>query len=43
MLMQLSEDLGGYAYDIFVTKFDGWLVFGILAQVVFGARFILQW
>ena len=43
MLMQLSEDLSGYAYDIFVTKFDGWLVFGILAQVVFGARFILQW
>ena len=43
MLIQLSQDLQGYVYDVFVTRFDGWLVFGILAQAVFGARFILQW
>ncbi len=43
MLMHLSEDLRGYAYDIFVTRFDAWLVFGILAQAVFGARFVFQW
>lgn len=43
MLMQLSEDLRGYLYDVFVARFDFWLVFGVLAQLVFGARFILQW
>ncbi|KQP48998.1 lipid-A-disaccharide synthase N-terminal domain-containing protein [Methylobacterium sp. Leaf108] len=43
MLMQLSEDLGGYVYDVFVTRFDLWLVFGLAAQLVFGSRFVLQW
>ncbi|NEU11276.1 hypothetical protein G3T14_03935 [Methylobacterium sp. BTF04] len=43
MIIQLAADLRGYVYDVFVTRFDGWLVFGILAQAVFGARFILQW
>ena len=28
---------------MFVAHFDLWLVFGVLAQVVFGARFIVQW
>ena len=41
--MQLSEDLGGYVYDVFVTRFDLWLVFGLAAQLVFGSRFVLQW
>ncbi|GJE55899.1 MULTISPECIES: lipid-A-disaccharide synthase N-terminal domain-containing protein [Methylobacterium] len=43
MLIQLAEDLPAYFYDVFVTRFDFWLVFGILAQLVFGSRFILQW
>lgn len=43
MLMQLSEDLQGYVYDVFVTRFDLWLVFGLAAQLVFGSRFVLQW
>jgi lipid-A-disaccharide synthase-like uncharacterized protein len=43
MLMQLSEDFRGYLYDVFVARFDLWLVFGVAAQVVFGARFIVQW
>ena len=41
--MQLSEDLQGYVYDVFVTRFDLWLVFGLAAQLVFGSRFVLQW
>ena len=41
MLIQLAEDLRGYVYDVFVTRFDAWLVFGILAQAVFGARFVV--
>ncbi|GEO98115.1 lipid-A-disaccharide synthase N-terminal domain-containing protein [Methylobacterium haplocladii] len=43
MLIQLAEDLPAYFYEVFVTRFDFWLVFGILAQLVFGSRFILQW
>ena len=43
MLIEISDHLRGYFYDVFVTRFDFWLVFGILAQLIFGSRFILQW
>ena len=43
MLIHLAADLRGYVYDVFVARMDFWLAFGLLAQLVFGARFILQW
>ncbi len=43
MLMRLSHDLGLYFYDVIVARFDLWAAFGVLAQLVFGARFIVQW
>ena len=43
MLIRLSHDLGAYFYDVFVARFDFWLLFGLVAQVLFGARFIVQW
>ena len=43
MLMRLSHDLGLYFYDLVVARFDLWAAFGVLAQFVFGARFIVQW
>jgi lipid-A-disaccharide synthase-like uncharacterized protein len=43
VLIEISDHLRGYFYDVFVTRFDFWLVFGILAQLIFGSRFILQW
>jgi len=43
MLVRLSHDLGVYFYDIVVTRFDLWAAFGVVAQLVFGARFIVQW
>ena len=43
MLMRLSHDLGVYFYDIVINRFDLWAAFGVLAQFVFGARFIVQW
>ena len=43
MLMRLSHDLGLYFYDIVIARFDVWAAFGVLAQFVFGARFIVQW
>lgn len=43
MLVELSENIRAYLLDTFVTRFDGWLAFGIVAQLLFGARFVVQW
>jgi lipid-A-disaccharide synthase-like uncharacterized protein len=43
MIYSLSQAVGDYLYDIFITRFDLWLVFGLLAQLVFTARFLVQW
>jgi lipid-A-disaccharide synthase-like uncharacterized protein len=43
MLIQFGEALSAYLQEVFVAKFDFWLVFGLAAQLVFAARFIVQW
>src|ERR1700722_17442306 len=43
MLIQYGQALGDYLYDIFVAKFDFWLAFGLIAQLAFAARFLVQW
>lgn len=43
MLIQFGQDLGDYLYDVFVAKFDFWLAFGLVAQLLFTARFLVQW
>src|SRR6476646_1449571 len=43
MLIQYGQALGDYLYDVFVAKFDFWLAFGLGAQLLFAARFIVQW
>ena len=43
MLVQLSQDLGAYVYDVFWARLDSIVVFGIVAQFLFAARFIIQW
>ena len=43
MIFQLSRDLGDYLYDVFVARFDLWLLFGIAAQLIFAMRFVVQW
>ncbi len=43
MLIHLSQDVGDYLYDVFVARLDLWLVFGIGAQALFAARFVVQW
>src|SRR6478609_3676058 len=32
-----------YIFDVFVVKLDGWVALGFAAQVLFGARFCVQW
>ena len=43
MLIQLGEALSTYLQEVFVAKFDFWLVFGLAAQLIFAARFLVQW
>src|SRR3954447_15073216 len=43
MWIQYGTALGDYLYDVFVAKFDFWLAFGLGAQLLFTARFLVQW
>ena len=43
MLMSLANEIGSIFYDAFIVKFDFWLIFGITAQLLFAARFLVQW
>ena len=43
MLIHFGQQLGDYLYDVFVAKFDFWLAFGLIAQLLFTARFLVQW
>jgi lipid-A-disaccharide synthase-like uncharacterized protein len=43
MFIQYGHALGDYLYDVFVAKFDFWLAFGLIAQLLFTARFLVQW
>ena len=43
MLIQYGQALGNYLFDVFVAKFDFWLAFGLVAQMLFAARFLVQW
>ena len=43
MLIQYGQALSAYFYDVFVAKFDFWLAFGLVAQLFFTARFLVQW
>jgi lipid-A-disaccharide synthase-like uncharacterized protein len=33
----------GYLHDVFVIKFDGWVILGFVAQAAFTMRFVVQW
>jgi lipid-A-disaccharide synthase-like uncharacterized protein len=43
MLIELQHAVGGFLYDIFVKQFDGWVILGFIAQLMFTARFVVQW
>ena len=43
MLIDLSNAIGGYLYDVFVVRLDWWLALGFFAQALFTARFLVQW
>ncbi len=43
MIIHYGLALSDYLYDVFVAKFDFWLAFGLIAQMFFTARFLVQW
>ena len=43
MLITIGTELRAYLHEVFVAKFDFWLVFGLMAQLLFAARFLVQW
>lgn len=43
MFLELSRQLEGYLYEVFVTKLTWWQVLGFVAQFLFTARFVVQW
>src|SRR2546425_9954971 len=43
MLIDLSVAVGSYLHDVFVAKFQWWVLLGYLAQIMFTMRFLVQW
>jgi lipid-A-disaccharide synthase-like uncharacterized protein len=43
VIFSLSHALGDYLYDVFIERFDFWLLFGVVAQLLFTARMLVQW
>jgi lipid-A-disaccharide synthase-like uncharacterized protein len=42
-MTELLNNLATYFHDVFVIKFDGWVVLGFVAQGFFTMRFLVQW
>jgi lipid-A-disaccharide synthase-like uncharacterized protein len=43
LLVDLSRAVGSYLEDVFVIRFDWWVILGFVAQGMFTIRFIVQW
>jgi lipid-A-disaccharide synthase-like uncharacterized protein len=43
LLVDMSHAVGAYLVDVFVTRLDWWVILGIVAQLLFTARFVVQW
>jgi lipid-A-disaccharide synthase-like uncharacterized protein len=43
LLVDMSHAVGAYLVDVFFTRLDWWVILGIVAQLLFTARFVVQW
>src|SRR5271169_2546862 len=39
----MSHVVGNYLVDVFFTRLDWWVALGIVAQLLFTMRFLVQW
>jgi len=42
-MTDLFNNLASYLHDVFVIKFDAWVILGFVAQGFFTMRFVVQW
>jgi lipid-A-disaccharide synthase-like uncharacterized protein len=42
-MTEIFNALATYLNDVFIIKFDGWVVLGFVAQASFTMRFVVQW
>ncbi len=42
-MIDLFNTLTTYLHEVFVIKFDGWVILGFVAQGFFTMRFVVQW
>ncbi len=42
-MVDLFNAIHAYLHDVFVVRFDGWVVLGFVAQAFFTMRFVVQW
>jgi lipid-A-disaccharide synthase-like uncharacterized protein len=43
MLVDLTRQLGDFLHEVFVAQLDWWVALGFVAQLMFTARFAVQW
>ena len=43
MLVDLSQAVGAYLQNVFVTKLSWWVLLGYAGQALFTMRFVVQW
>jgi lipid-A-disaccharide synthase-like uncharacterized protein len=43
MLVDLTRELGNYLHEVFIAQLDWWIALGFVAQLLFTARFAVQW
>ena len=43
MLVELSQAVGNYLHEVFIAKFQVWVLLGYVAQLMFTMRFLVQW
>ena len=43
MVVDLWSGLGTYLHELFVAQLDAWMMLGWIAQLLFTARFVVQW
>src|ERR1700722_15422343 len=42
-MIEFFNNLATFLHDVFVIKFDGWVILGFAAQAFFTMRFVVQW
>lgn len=42
-MTELFSNLASYLHDVFIIKFDGWVILGFVAQAFFTMQFVVQW